>query len=187
MIAFRAVMEVLGKPKEHIEQALKEYIQQLKQDERYKITYEEFAETKPQENSELWVTFAELEIQVKSIPDITSFCLDYMPSVIEILEPAEVKLSENQMTNFFNDLQAKLHQVDMVAKQVKMENDILKKSTGSLLRNYVQVLLSQRNLTSPQLSGLTGVEQDKLEDFLDKLIDEGLVDMKEGIYFLKKK
>ena len=187
MITFRAIMEVLGKPKEHIEQALKDYLQQLKQDQRYKVVYEEVAETKPQENSELWVTFAELEIQVQGLEDITSFCFDYMPSVVEILEPASLTMTDVQLTQTFNDLQAKLHQVDMVAKQVKIENDILKKSTGSLLRNYVQVLLSRGNLASPQLSGLTGVEQNMLEDFLDKLIDEGMIDMKEGIYFLKKK
>lgn len=187
MITFRAVMEVLGKPQEHVEQALKEYLEQLKQDNRYTLTYQEIAETKPQEETGLWVTFAELEMNVQGIEDVTSFCLDYMPSVVEILEPVELKMTENQMTHFFNDLQAKLHQVDMVAKQVKMENDILKKSTGSLLRNYVRVLLSQGNLASAQLSKLTGVEQDKLEDFLDKLIDDGLVDMKEGIYYLKKR
>ncbi len=187
MITFRAIIEVLGKPKEHIEEALKGYVQQLKQDERYKIVYEEVAETQQQEKTELWVTFAELELQVKGLEDITSFCFDYMPSVVEILEPASLTMTDLQLTQTFNDLQAKLHQVDMVAKQVKMENDILKKSTASLLHNYIQVLLSQRNLTSPQLSGLTGVEQNMLEDFLDKLIDEGLIDMKEGIYFLKKK
>ncbi len=186
-ILFRAVIEVLGKPKEHIETSLKDYIQQLQQDERYALQHQELAEIRPQEGTDLWVTFAELELRVQKMEDIISFCFDYMPSVVEMLEPAELKLSENQLTNFLNDLQAKLHEVDMVAKQVKAENDILKKSTANLLKNYVHVLLSQQNLTAAQLSGLTGVEQDKLEDFLDKLIDEGLIDLKEGIYFLKKK
>jgi len=55
------------------------------------------------------------------------------------------------------------------------------------LNNYILVLLSKGNLTSEQLSGLTGVNKDKLEDYLDKLIDAGKVDLKEGIYFAKNK
>ena len=74
----------------------------------------------------------------------------------------------------------------MVAKQVKMENDLIKRSTGSLLRNYITVLLKKGNLTSNQLSKLTGLVQDKIEDFLDQMIDEGKIDMKEGIYFIKE-
>ena len=54
---------------------------------------------------------------------------------------------------------------------------------GSLLKNEIVLMLSKHNLDSEQLSKLTGVKQDALEDYLDQLIDEGRVDMKEGIYF----
>src|SRR3989338_4025248 len=36
-ILFLAVIEVLGKPKEHVESAIKEYIVQLKQNPKYKV------------------------------------------------------------------------------------------------------------------------------------------------------
>ena len=40
-IHFRAVIEVLGKPKEHVDSALKSYIQKLKEDAHYIILKEE--------------------------------------------------------------------------------------------------------------------------------------------------
>ena len=61
----------------------------------------------------------------------------------------------------------------------------MKINMAGLLGNYVQVLLHQGNKTSEQLSSVTGINQDLLEDFLDKMIDDGKIDLKEGIYFIK--
>jgi hypothetical protein len=185
-IACRAVIEVLGKPKEHVEKAIRSYVEKIKKDERYKILREEFAEIKKQE-SELWATFTELELEIRDVKDLISFCFDYMPSIIEILEPPKIEISDKDLSDFFNDLQARLHQVDMIAKQVKLENDSLKKNMRRLVRNYLIVLLGKGRLTLEQLSRLTGVQQDKLGDYLDQMIDEGLVELEEGIYHLKKK
>lgn len=185
-ILFRGVIEVLGKPKEHVDDSIKEYIENLRKNEKFEVTRAEFADLKKQDNQDLWAAFAEVEARTEKVDDLISFCFDFMPSVVEILEPKELALKGEEVSIFLNDLQARLHQVDMVAKQMKMENDVLKNSMTQLLRNNVLVLLGNRNLSSDALSTLTGVAKDKLEDFLDQLIDEGKIDMKEGIYYLKK-
>lgn len=187
IIHFRTVIEVLGRPKEHVDIALRGYVEKLKQDQNYKVLHVEFADFKKQENQELWAGFAEVEAKAKSIKDLISFCFDYMPSLIEIIEPSELSVSEEELSLFLNDLQAKLHHVDMVAKQVKLENDFLKRNLTALLRNYVTVLLRKGgSMTSEQLCTLTGVDKDKLEDFLDTLLDEGKVDLKKGFYSWKE-
>lgn len=186
-IIFRTVIEILGKPKEHVEKALKDYVKQIKEDENFKVIKEDFAEIKKQEDQDLWAIFVELEIKTAKIDHIIDFCFEYMPSILEIVNPKKLTLEDSQISGFLNDLQAKLHQVDMVAKQVKLENDHLKTNMAGLLKNYIVVLLSKANLTSQQLSKLTGVRQEKLEDFLDQLIDEGKIDLKEGVYFNTEK
>lgn len=184
-ILCRAVIEVLGKPKEHVEKALKEYISNLKKDKRYLILREDFAELKKQE-SELWSTFDELEMEINNVQDLISFCFDYMPSLVEILKPEKIKISDKEFSDFFNDLQARLHQVDMIAKQVKFESENLQANMGKLLRNYLVVLLGKESLTLERLSRFTGVGEDKLGDYLDKMIDEGTVKMEKGIYSLNQ-
>ncbi|MEK6901615.1 MAG: hypothetical protein AABX37_04685 [Nanoarchaeota archaeon] len=183
-ILARTIIEVLGKPQEHVETAIKGYVQNLKEDERYHVVREEYAEIKKQEKHDLWAGFVELELQVEKMEDIISFCFDYMPSLIEILEPEELTFEDVDVSHFLNDLQAKLHAVDMVAKQMKVENEILQKSVTILLRNYILFLLKNANFSSTQLSQLTGVEQNRLEDFLDQLIDEGKINLKEGVYYI---
>ncbi len=166
---------------------MQELLQQLRQDKQYKVLRQGLGEVKKREEAELWTTFAELEIKTDRLEAMAGFCFEYMPSIIEILEPKELAVSEGELSQFLNDLQARLHQVDMVAKQLKFESDTWRRNLGALLRNYVTVLLKQGNLDATMLSRLTGVDKDKLEDFLDQLIDEGRIDLKEGIYFLKKK
>ncbi len=185
-IIFRAVIEVLGKPKEHVEKALGNYIENLNQDERYSPKNVDLAEAKEQKESDYWSTFAEVEIEAKNSEDLISFCFEYMPSMIEIIEPQGFPFDNTKMSVFLNDLQAKLHQVDMVAKQMKMERDFFRKSFSDLLKNYITVLLKKGDLTGEQLSKLTGIGQDQLEDFLDKLIDEGKIDLKDNIYYIKE-
>ncbi len=186
-ICFRAVLEVIGKPKEHVEAALKGYLEKLKQDTQYKVVLDELAEIKKQDNEELWAIFAEVEIWTERLENISHFCFNYMPSLIEILEPAHLTIKDAELSEFLNDLQAKLHQVDMVAKQVKLENDILKKNMAGLVKNYLTILLGKKALTALQLSTLTGINQDTLEDYLDILIDEGKVDLDGDAYSLKAK
>ena len=177
------MIEILGKPKEHVEKSMKDYLQKIKEDQRYKVLREEFAELKKQDD-DLWATFTELEMELNEAQDMTSFCFDYMPSVIEIISPANLVISEKDLSDLFNDLQARLHQVDMIAKQLKMENDGLKLNMGRMLKNYLVVVLGRGDFDLEQLSKYTGVSEDKLGDYLDKMIDEGLVLMEKGIYSL---
>jgi DNA repair exonuclease SbcCD ATPase subunit len=184
-ILCRVVIEVLGKPKEHVEKAMQSYIEKIKKDEKLKVLREEFAEVKKQE-SEFWATFTELEMEIEDVQNLIGFCFDYMPSVVEILNPSKIEMSDKGFSDFFSDLQARLHQVDMVAKQVKMENNSLKMNMGKLLRNYLTILLGKNALTLEQLSRFTGVTKDILGDYLDKLLDEGLVRMENEIYSLNQ-
>lgn len=180
-LLFRAIIEVLGKPKEHVQESMQLYMQNLRQDSRFKLVQEEIAALEEQKD-ELWSTFVELEIKTTKIDDLIFFCFQYMPSSIEIVEPAQFNLSDADLNSFLGDLQSRLHSVDMLAKQAKLENDALKNNMGALLKNYIIVLLSQNPRSSEQLSKLTGVTKDTLEDFLDQLIDSQEVALKNDTY-----
>ena len=183
-IVFRAVIEVAGRPQEYVQDALKEYLENLQKDKKFTILHQEIAAIEKQDQQELWATFAEVEVKTGAVGDIISFCFDYMPSVVEILEPDTLHINVRDLSFLFNDLQARLHQVDMIAKQLRLENEHQRKNTQDLLKNYLIVILRSHNLNSAQLSRLTGVNKDQLEDFLDQLIDEKKIDLKEGIYYL---
>ncbi len=186
-ITFRALIEVIGRPKAHIEEALQGHLEKLKSDKKFVIMTQDIAEGKKQEEGEMWATFAELEIKTEELKEISRFCFEFMPSMIEIIEPAKLQVTDVDLSTFVSDLQTRLHSADMIAKQLKIENEHLRRNTAALLRNYILVLLRPAPLTLKQLCSLTGVDdQGKMGDFLDKLLDDNKIDLKKGIYSLRE-
>lgn len=119
------VVEVLGKPPEHVSQVLEKAIEKLAQENDLEIVEKKFYEPHPVEN--IFSTFAEIEILFADIKKLIDIIFDYMPSSIEILEPQELKFKAVDATNFLNDLAARLHQYDALAKQLKVEKYIVEK------------------------------------------------------------
>lgn len=120
----RAIIEVAGAPKEHIEKVIKEIVEKIKNEkglERFKIF-------EAQEKDKLHFTFTEMEINFKNFEELSGFCFDYFPSSVEILEE-DVSVKREELENTINDLLAKLHQYDMNLKNLKAENIMLKKNT----------------------------------------------------------
>ena|SRR3989344_5600468 len=121
-IVVRITVEVLGSPKEHVENALRLVIKKLKEEEQEVkvLTVKEF-ECKQMDNK-LWNTFADIEFETKNLKKLLDICYDYMPSTIEILEPAGMEIDTNDMTNFLNDFLTKMHKYSMVLKKLQTEN-----------------------------------------------------------------
>ncbi|MBR9691252.1 hypothetical protein GOV06_00540 [Candidatus Woesearchaeota archaeon] len=181
-IQSKVIIELAGKPKEYIEKTIKQYLELIKKNADLKVLKEDLGETKEiegEENKGLWITFIELELLAKDIPTLTGFCFDYMPSSIEIIAPAELKIKDRQFTSIMNDLQGKLHKLDMGAKQLNNENKFLKKNAYFLATNLVSVLLKTGAKTLKDLSRLSGMVEKDMNEFLEKLIKQEFV-KKEG-------
>lgn len=176
-IRCRTIIEILGKPKEHIEQTLREYVGNIRDDSELAILREEYAETKEQDK--MWAKFVELDLVVKGVSKLIGFCFQYMPSSIEIIKPDEFRLLNSEMASFLNDLQGRLHNVDMLAKNLKLQNDFLRKNLNAMLHNLILITLKTRELNIDELSKITGVETEELGKFIEKLINENKI-RKEG-------
>lgn len=176
------IIEVLGKPKEHVEDSLKQYIEHIKEDSELVVISEEYSEIKEQSN--LWSKFVELELVVKGTNKLISFCFEYMPSSIEVVKPEQLILTNNELSGFFNDLQARLHNVDMVVKQLKSENDFLKLNMNAIIHNAILICLKVSKLSLEQLSKVTGVEKKELEIFIEKLLQEKKIKKENNLYIL---
>ena len=183
-ILSRVIVELMGKPKEHVEQTLKEYLDNLAENDEIKILKQDISPSKEveEDNQGLWVTFTELEILTKDIPTLIGFCFDYMPSSIEILEPKEIKLKGSALSNIMNDLQAKLHKLDMAVKNLHNENQSLKRNTYFLTTNFTALLLKSGAKKTKDIANHTGISEKDVQGFLDKLVKDGKVKKEEDAY-----
>ena len=179
-IRCRTIIEVLGKPKEYVEKSINEYVEHIKNDSELVALNEDYSET--EEQGKLWSKFVELELVIKGTRKLISFCFEYMPSSLEVLKPEHLTLTNPELSNFLNDLQARLHNVDMIVKQSRAENDFLKRNLNALLHNAILICLKVSNLNLEQLAQVTGVDKKELETFTGKLLKENKI-KKEGEVF----
>lgn len=178
----RTIIEILGKPKEHVEKTMRMYVDKIKQDSELIFLNVNFSDAEEKDN--LWAAFAEIEMIVKGIPKLIGFCFDYMPSSIEILKPEEFAMKASTIQDFVNDLQARLHTVDMIVKKQKNENDFLKRNMNAAIRNIILMSLAKSKLDKEYLSKITGIKETELDIFLKKLIEEKKIKEENNIYSL---
>ncbi len=181
-IRSKIIIEILGKPKEHVEKTLRMYVDKIKEDSDLIVLNSEFADA--QEKGDLWATFVELELVIKGVPKLIAFCFDYMPSSVEILKPEEFNMKKSTVEDLLNDLQARLHNVDMIIKQQKNENEFLKKNLNKSAGNAILIALAQGSLDKEKLSKVTGIASKELGIFLDNLIKENKISKENELYSL---
>ena len=181
-IRCRTIIEVLGKPKEYVEDAIKEYIEHIKEDSELVILNEDYSEIK--EQGKLWSKFVELDLVIKGTKKLISFCFEYMPSSIEVVKPEHLVMTNPELSNFLNDLQARLHNVDMIVKQLKAENDFVRHNMNAILHNAILICLKVSKLSLEQLSQITGVDKKELEIFVEKLLKENKIKKEDDLYIL---
>ncbi|MDP3766103.1 MAG: hypothetical protein Q8R04_06340 [Nanoarchaeota archaeon] len=181
-IRCRTIIEVLGKPKEHVESSIKDYIEHIKEDSELVVLNEDYSEIK--EQGKLWSKFVELDLVIKGTGKLISFCFEYMPSSIEVVKPDHLIMTNPELSNFLNDLQARLHNVDMIIKQLKAENDFLKYNMNAILHNAILICLKVSKLSMEQLSQITGVDKKELEAFVEKLLKENKIKKENDLYVL---
>ncbi len=182
-IHFNSIIEVLGKPVEHVEKTIKDYVKKLKENKKIIILNEEFSEPKKQED--LFSIFVDIEALVKNSEELVFFCFDYMPSSIEIVEPDNIKYKSREFSSFLNDLQARLHSVDMALKQYKSRNSLLIKNNSVLLRNMIVVILESGPKTKEEIAKRVGLPAEKIDDILRIMLEEKRIKIKSKKYELK--
>jgi len=124
----KAIIEILGKPKEHVEKTIENVLEELKKREGLKIVKEEIAETK--EVEQFFSSYIDVELKLDDLDKLIDFCFDFLPSNVEIIDPANMNMDSHQFAEYMNDLLAKLHQQSMVIRNLHADNLVMKEKLG---------------------------------------------------------
>ena len=180
-VVVKVIMEVVGKPREHVEETLNLINEQLQHKKGIKIRHQETF--KPKEVDNLFSAFMELELQFESAPLLTAFCIEYMPSSIEIIEPLELDFSSAQLSNLLNDLLARLHQINLSVANKNAENQILRKNAEGLLKNIILLSLTKPKKIE-EISKDIGIRPKELRPILEPFVKTGKIKKEKEIYSL---
>ncbi len=166
----RAIIEILGKPKEHVEATMEVIGENVRKHEAWKVSKFTVAPAEPKDS--LYLVFADTEIVFRSFSDIFSFCFEYMPSSLEVIEPTEFELNSLRINGWLNDYLGRLHESDMVAKRVRADNDVLQRNTHNIFRNFLHLALGSGEKTLTELAAITGIPSADMHTFIKPFLSE---------------
>ena len=120
MVTAILIIEMLGRPKEHAAEAIREYISRFDAIKHVTIHKKEFSEPKlVDESLEMYACFCEIELSCETFLQLVNVVFDFMPSSVEVVDPARLSFESNAATEILNSLVGRLHRYDDVVKMVQ--------------------------------------------------------------------
>ncbi|HLD04186.1 MAG TPA: hypothetical protein VJG90_00550 [Candidatus Nanoarchaeia archaeon] len=180
-IRVNVLFEIIGNPKEHVENALKNYLENIKLTANVIVLKEDMEEAEDLGNG-LFSTFAEVDMLLRGLEKLTWLCFNYSPASIEIIDPPEFKFKEKELSNWLNDLLAKLHEIGSLSKQVSAENKLIVQNMNRLIKNSILSSIDQGFHTPKAIEERTGIDYKQLKPFFEAMIKEGKIHLMNDQY-----
>ncbi|RMD46103.1 hypothetical protein D6829_00335 [Candidatus Pacearchaeota archaeon] len=117
MIRTVMIVEMAGGPPEYVKEMLSKHIGRLGGYRELEIQDTKISEPKLiSKEKEMYTCFAEVEFKSRDLAQLMEIVFEFMPSSVEVIEPAKLTLDPLTMTEFFNNLAGRLHRYDEIAK-----------------------------------------------------------------------
>ena len=116
------ILEVLGRPPQHVTQALQTVVSRLGAEKGVSVLEKNFNEPRPVEGSnDLHTAFVDVMLEIDNIGTFFQMLFTYMPAHVEMISPEKMELSNVDINDLANKTLGRLHEYDALAK--KFMND----------------------------------------------------------------
>jgi hypothetical protein len=133
------ILEIMGKPPEHLVKTLEEIIKNIGEEKGVSVSSKKINEPAPMKDSkEFYTTFAEVDLEVEDILYLTIIMFKYMPAHIEVLEPELIALTNNGWSDILSELTRRLHGYEEIARILKLQNMKMQKKMQELMTNKTE-------------------------------------------------
>ncbi len=128
------ILEIIGKPAEHLVKTLEQIIKDMGEEKGVKIISKKISEpAELKDRKDFFTAFAEIEIEIEEALQLAILMFKYMPAHVEVVSPESLVLKNNEYGDILSELTRRLHKYDEVVRVVQMEKDILEKKLKSIL------------------------------------------------------
>ncbi len=127
-LQIQAIFEILGRPPEHITEALNLLIERLGAEKGVKVIQKQMHEPiEVKDSKDLYTSFADVSLELDSVINYFNVLFAYMPAHTEMIYPEKISFSNSELNEFANQLVLRLHNYDAITKNVLVERDIILK------------------------------------------------------------
>ena len=106
------IVEILGKPADYVDEAIKKIVDTFAENKDIDILEKNIHKAKEIEHEdkkiEIFSAFAEIEFLALNFSKLIEIIYDYMPSSIEIIEPSTMNIKIEDANALLNDLATRL-------------------------------------------------------------------------------
>jgi hypothetical protein len=128
------IIEVAGRPPEHLTETLGKIIEKMKEEKG--VDVKDYKINEPvlmKDQKDFYTNFAEIELEVENSLKLLLMVFGYMPAHVEIIHPESIKLTNDGFGGILNELARRLHGYDEIARIIQIEKNILEKKLKSIL------------------------------------------------------
>jgi len=138
------VIEILGRPKEHVVEALNSLIEKLGGENGIKIIKKTIHEPiQVKESNDLFTSFSEATLELDNLYNYFGLLFGYMPSHIEIVHPEKIPLTNFDLNDFGNKLIQRLHEYDAITKRAMVEKNIIIEKLQKIAPDVLQEIFGE--------------------------------------------
>lgn len=120
------MLEILGKPPEHVKETLKKIIEEIGEEKGVEVREKIINEPSPiKDQKDFYTTFAEIVVEADNLMRLLMLIFKYMPSHVDITSPEKISMINNDWNEIFNELVRRLHGYDEVARIMQNENMVM--------------------------------------------------------------
>lgn len=130
------ILEVMGRPPEHLIETLENLIKQIDEEPGVKVISKKINEPiLMKERSDFYTNFAEIELEVEEVLNLVMLTFKYMPANIEIISPELIALTNNGWNDIINEFVRKLHGYNEISRIIQVEKIVLENKLREALEN----------------------------------------------------
>lgn len=157
------VLEILGRPAEHIKSALDGLMEKLGSEKGVKIIDKIAHEPiLAQDSKDLFTTFAEITLELDSLTHYLGILFAYMPAHTELIYPEKINFTNSEVNELANKLIMRLHEYDALTKKALVERDIIIKKLQEIAPHLFQTEQNiQQTAQAPKTSSFKEEKKSK--------------------------
>ncbi len=125
------IVEIAGRPAEHVKAALEKHIMILNDVKDLEVHSIKVSDPKeieapleqggPVKKTGMFTCFAEADFSAPTFSRLSETMFDFMPSSVEIVEPAKVTMEMTEATELLNNISGRMHRYDEISKVAQMK------------------------------------------------------------------
>ncbi len=146
------ILEVIGRPPEHLTETLNDLIKKIDEEKGVKVTSKKVNEpVLMKDQKEFYTNFAEIEVDVEELLYLMITVFKYMPAHLEIISPENIQLTNTDINDILNELTRRLHGYDEIARIIQNEKFVLEKKLREVLGDRIPQPIQESETTAERV------------------------------------